>query len=91
MVVFDPPHLEKLGDNSWTAKKYGKLFPDWRDTIKSGFDECMRVLKPEGVLILKWSEDQIKVKQITDIVGEPLFGHPTGRHGKTHWMTFMKI
>ena len=25
MVVFDPPHLVKVGDNSWLAKKYGKL------------------------------------------------------------------
>lgn len=25
MVVFDPPHLIHAGDNSWLAKKYGKL------------------------------------------------------------------
>ncbi len=25
LVVFDPPHLENLGANSWMAKKYGVL------------------------------------------------------------------
>lgn len=28
LVVFDPPHLLKAGDNSWLAKKYGKLPED---------------------------------------------------------------
>ncbi len=41
MVVFDPPHLNKLGENSWMAKKYGVLNPTWQDDIKKGFDECM--------------------------------------------------
>src|SRR4029077_847994 len=27
MVVFDPPHMEKLGNNTWMAMKYGKLLP----------------------------------------------------------------
>lgn len=25
LVVFDPPHLIRAGDNSWLAKKYGTL------------------------------------------------------------------
>lgn len=29
LVVFDPPHLNKLGQNSWMAKKYGVLLPPW--------------------------------------------------------------
>ena len=41
MVVFDPPHLVKVGDNSWLAKKYGKLPPEWKPYLKQGFDECM--------------------------------------------------
>lgn len=24
LVVFDPPHLKKIGESSWMAKKYGK-------------------------------------------------------------------
>lgn len=91
LVVFDPPHLVKLGQNSWMAKKYGKLFPGWEDDIKAGFDECMRVLRTDGVLIFKWNENQVKINHIIDIIGvQPLFGHPSGKHGQTIWMTFMK-
>lgn len=92
LVVFDPPHLNKLGDKSWMAKKYGKLLPGWETLIKKGFDECMRVLKPDGVLVFKWNENQIKVNQIIKLIEQrPLFGHPSGRHGQTIWMPFMKI
>ena len=53
--------------------------------------EYFRVLKPGGVLIFKWNEDKIKVPQILALTPhQPLFGHPTGRHGRTHWFTFMK-
>lgn len=88
LVVFDPPHLIKAGDNSWLVKKYGKLSADtWPQDIKQGFDECMRVLKPTGTLIFKWNEDQIKLKEILDVIGyKPLFGN---KRAKTHWLTFV--
>ena len=35
-VVFDPPHLKTLGENSWMAKKYGKLPDDWKSIIHEG-------------------------------------------------------
>lgn len=38
LVVFDPPHLLKVGQNSWLAKKYGKLPEDWPRVIKKGID-----------------------------------------------------
>lgn len=91
LVVFDPPHLNKLGENSWTAKKYGKLFPTWETDLKQGFDECMRVLKEGGILIFKWNEFQIPISKIIEIFGkDPLFGHKSGKNSKTHWMCFMK-
>lgn len=91
LVVFDPPHARRLGNNSWMAKKYGVLTSTWEDDIKQGFNECMRVLKPNGTLVFKWSEVDISVKEIISIVGQsPLFGHTTKRHGQTIWMTFMK-
>lgn len=91
LVVFDPPHLNKLGKNSYMAKKYGVLEPTWEIDIKAGFEECWRVLKPNGVLIFKWNENQIKVNRIIKLLPQkPLFGHPSGRHGQTIWMTFMK-
>tara|TARA_B110001450_G_C17573319_1_gene461713 strand:- start:546 stop:1043 length:498 start_codon:yes stop_codon:yes gene_type:complete len=91
MVVFDPPHLYKLGKDSWMAKKYGVLLPTWQLDIKAGFNECMRVLEPYGTLIFKWNENQITVKQILNAIGhQPLFGHKSGKRSNTHWMSFMK-
>lgn len=92
MVVFDPPHLYKLGETSWLAKKYGILPDNWKEVISNGFDECMRVLKPNGTLIFKWNEHDIKVSEVLNIISyKPLFGHTTGRQSKTMWMAFMKI
>lgn len=91
MVVFDPPHLKKLGQNSFTAQKYGKLLPTWEDDLKSGFEECMRVLQNEGFLIFKWNEYQIPLSKIIEIFGvQPLFGHKSGKQSLTHWLCFMK-
>lgn len=89
LVVFDPPHLIKAGESSWLAKKYGKLNQDtWQEDIRQGFNECMRVLKTNGTLVFKWNEDQIKLKEILDIVEyRPLFGN---KRSKTHWLVFMK-
>src|SRR5690554_3302062 len=36
LVVFDPPHLKKLGKNSDMAKKYGVLNYHWRTDIQQG-------------------------------------------------------
>jgi SAM-dependent methyltransferase len=91
MVVFDPPHLRNVGLNSWMARKYGKLFADWRDNIRAGFDECFRVLAPGGTLIFKWNETQIPVKNVVELAGvKPLFGHMSGKNSKTHWLCFVK-
>ena len=92
MVVFDPPHLKNLGKNSWMGKKYGILDPNWKQDLKKGFDESMRVLQPFGTLIFKWNEDQILVSTLLHIFDyEPLFGHKSGKQAKTHWIAFMKI
>lgn len=91
LVLFDPPHLKHLGQSSWLAKKYGRLLPSWEDDIKQGFNECMRVLRPYGTLVFKWNEQQITASKIIDIIGQkPLFGHYSGKGGKTIWMCFMK-
>ena len=31
LVVFDPPHLIKVGEKSWLAKKYGHLGNNWKE------------------------------------------------------------
>lgn len=92
LVVFDPPHLRWCGDNSYMKAKYGRLSPDYRNDIVQGLSECWRVLQPFGVLVFKWNEQQIKVAPILKQFGrEPLFGHITGRSGKTRWLCFMKL
>lgn len=94
LVVFDPPHLKEVGGKSWTYLKYGRLEENWPKMIHDGFHECMRVLDDYGVLIFKWSEVQVKLSEVLSIIGDdykPLFGHRSGKHGKTHWMTFMKM
>lgn len=91
LVVFDPPHFKQLGQNSYTAQKYGKLLPTWETDLKAGFDESMRVLDDYGILIFKWNEHQIPVSYLLSIFGmDPLFGHKSGKASKTHWLTFMK-
>ena len=91
LVLFDPPHLRRVGDNSWMMKKYGRLDDNWQQQIKQGFDECMRVLDVNGILILKWNEQQITLRQLLECVCvQPLFGHTSGRSGDTKWLCFMK-
>ncbi|MCI9312694.1 MAG: methyltransferase [Erysipelotrichaceae bacterium] len=90
MVVFDPPHLLKVGESSWLAKKYGKLPVDWKTYLKRGFDERMRVLKPQGTLIFKWNETDIKQAELFEALEtKPVFGD-RGRGNKTYWFVFMK-
>jgi len=91
LVCFDPPHLLHAGTKSWLAAKYGKLSENWRNDLRRGFAECFRVLEDDGVLVFKWNETQIKVKEILALTNvAPLFGHLSGRKSLTHWMVFMK-
>lgn len=91
LVAFDPPHLVRAGPKSWLAAKYGKLSEDWRDDLRLGFSECFRVLEPGGVLVFKWNETQVKLREVLALTDQrPLFGQVSGRAGMTHWLVFMK-
>ena len=90
-VVFDPPHLVRAGPKSWLAAKYGKLGPCWKDDLSKGFRECLRVLKPNGTMVFKWNETQIKVSEVLALAPQaPLYGQVSGRGQMTHWLVFMK-
>lgn len=92
LVVFDPPHLLRAKETSWMVKKYGKLEENWPQMLHDGFSECMRVLKPDGVLVFKWSEHDIPADKVWNAIGEkPLFGHHSGKKSKTFWGCFMKF
>lgn len=91
LVAFDPPHLVQAGPKSWLAAKYGKLSEDWRSDIRKGFSECFRVLASDGVLVFKWNETQVPLREVVSLTDmKPLFGHTSGRKGMTHWLVFMK-
>lgn len=92
LVVWDPPHLLNANESAWLVKKYGKLDENWPQMLRDGYKECMRVLKPDGVLIFKWSEYNIPANDVWNAIGaKPLFGHHSGKKSTTFWGCFMKI
>ncbi len=92
LIVFDPPHLF-LCEKSFMAASYGVLDKNtWKEDLTKGFSECFRVLKKEGILIFKWNECDLPLKDVLALTDrKPLFGHPSGKAQKTHWVTFMKL
>ena len=93
LVVFDPPHRYGLSE-SWILKRYGTYDTkeEMLDNIVQGFRECMRVLRPDGVLVFKWAEIQIPTPDIIKAIGyKPLFGHHSGKKSNTNWLCFMKL
>jgi len=97
MVVMDPPHIKRAGSNFDLTKKYGLLNPEtWQGDLKKGLKECMRVLKPYGILIFKWNDCDISINTILKMFPfRPLFGQGTSSKPnyktRTIWFTFMKI
>lgn len=91
LVVFDPPHMNSLGEKSWMSQKYGRLPEDWKTFFGKAFSECWRVLKENGTLIFKWNDSDIPVSEIlkcTDL--KPLLGNKRPKQTKTHWLVFFK-
>lgn len=89
LVIFDPPHLIKVGEKSWLYKKYGKLPKDWQSEIRQGFNECFRILKPNGTLIFKWATRDITLKQILDVIEiRPIIFH---KNNNTFFLVFFKL
>jgi len=91
LVIWDPPHIDHAGPNHWIRNKYGCAEKEtWETDLKAGFDECMRVLRPGGVLILKWSDVQLKIKKVLEIVGQnPVIGD-RGKGPNCIWCVFYK-
>ncbi|HBV4666383.1 TPA: hypothetical protein MDZ24_000967 [Klebsiella pneumoniae] len=64
---------------------------DKQDDLRAGFEEAFRVLRTHGVLIFKWNEVQIPVREILALTDEkPAISQRTGRNDKTHWILFVK-
>ena len=91
LVVFDPPHVQREKPLGNMTKRYGHLCGEWREMLRQGFAECFRVLRPEGVLVFKWSSVQFPLRDILALTPEkPLFGHQSGVKMQTHWVAFLK-
>lgn len=94
-VFFDPPHLKRCGKNSVLGKKFGILnSKTWQEDLRKGFEECWRVLDDFGSLVFKWSDHDIKLKEILQLLPqEPIICQRStgGKHASTFWMFFMKI
>jgi hypothetical protein len=95
LVVFEPPHLKTLGESSYFRKKFGCLNAEtWQDDLKRGFSECWRVLEDYGVLIFKWSDNEVKFKEVLKLAPtKPLFYNTSNNKATstTKWFCFMKI
>ncbi|HEK0426859.1 TPA: class I SAM-dependent methyltransferase [Proteus mirabilis] len=91
-VIFDSPHLIRVGHNAWMFKKYGRLNKEsWKDDLSKGFSEAFRVLKPGGALLFKWNETQIPIRQILALTDQkPTVVQRVGKNDKTHWISFLK-
>lgn len=91
LVVWDIPHKLKADKGLITAK-YGYLGDKWRDDVKRGFNEIMRVLEPHGMLVFKYADLQITVADmLSSFPIEPLFGTRSKKGvNSTYWFIFMK-
>lgn len=93
LVVFDPPHLKSNTVKLNIHQLYGVLNPKtWKDDIQKGFSECFRILKKGGILIFKWNESSIKIKEVLELVQKtPLLGNKQGTKLNTHWLVFVNV
>ena len=102
LIIFDPPHIIRNSKNEiGMLSDFGALKPEtWQDDLSKGFRELWQKLAPWGILILKWSTQQIPSHEILKLLcAHPLFYQVTSnkRREKSHsnyqtlWFTFMKI
>ena len=95
LVVFEPPHLSSWGKTSLFKNKFGCLDKlNWKEDLRKGFSECWRVLDDYGILVFKWSNNEIKFKEVLGLIEhKPLFYNTTNFKSTsvTKWFCFMKI
>ena len=91
LVVWDIPHKIK-SDTGIITTKYGNLGESWKEDLQKGFNEIMRILKPEGILNLKFNDLDIAFKEILSIFPFlPIYGTPTKKGvNNTAWFIYIK-
>ena len=94
MVIFDPPHIfrNEGAKPGGMSKKYGVFYRNnWREIVRIGATELFRVLKQHGTFILKWSEIDMNIEEIYNLLPyKPMFGTRTGLNNNTIWVCFIK-
>lgn len=89
-IVVVQGEIPHIGESSYMGQAYGRLPPDVAKFLKSGFDECWRVLKPNGTLIFKWGAKDFKLPFVLQTIGrKPLLGNRKPAT-ETYWMVFFK-
>lgn len=97
LICFDPPH--RVTDGGMEAitgiieTKYGALRAEsWQSDLVEGFKELWRVLRPGGVLTLKWNDAMRENGEVLELLPEtPLYGtNSAKRTTETQWWVFHK-
>tara|TARA_R110000823_G_scaffold300246_1_gene421028 strand:- start:119 stop:619 length:501 start_codon:yes stop_codon:yes gene_type:complete len=91
LIVWDIPHIIK-NTNGIISKKYGSLGDNWKEDSSKAFDSIWRVLKPNGTLIFKYSDLNIKSSDMLNLFPiKPLFGTMSKKAvNNTYWFCFYK-
>lgn len=91
LVVFDPPHIHRESDSGIIVQKYGKLTAEWKDDLRRGFRECMRVCRPGGFVNFKWSESEIPMSEVSPLFPcPPMYYQRRGAQRSGYWAMFRK-
>ena len=95
MIVFDPPHIVKKPSESKCRMEiqYTSLDKNnWQKTLQDGFKHLFRVLKPCGILVLKWCETDIKIMDVIKLSPyQPLFANMSLEHNGSERNSYMVI
>lgn len=64
----------------------------WKQVLSKGFVELFRVMKPEGFLVLKWCESDIKIMEVLKLSPyKPMFSNMSIEHNSSQRESFMVV